>query len=218
MMKRIVFLIFLLLPIRSFAEPATTILIDDFEDGLSPDWTVESFVGETDYQVVEENGSHVLAATSKGTASGLFFEKEIDLATYPILSWRWKIDQTVPGGDVRSKEKDDYPARVYVVFPHWFFPKTRSINYIWANRLPAGEIVPSPYTANSQMVAVRSGGDAAGKWQSERRNVYADYRRIFGEEPRLVGAIAIMTDSDNTGTSARAWYDDLQLSKESSGD
>jgi len=205
---------FFVLATPSLGAGSKVIIVDDFENGLSSVWTIKSFVGFSDYSVVAEKGNNVLAATSAATASGLFFEKEIDLKSFPIISWRWKIEQTVPGGDVRSKEKDDYPARIYIVFPHWFYPKTRSINYIWANRLPVGEIVPSPYTANSQMVAVRSGDAEAGIWFEERRNVYEDYRRIFGEEPRLVGAIAIMTDSDNTKTSAQAWYDDIQWLKE----
>ena len=214
MRRLLVAVFFFVLASPAFGAESKVIIVDDFENGLSSVWTIKSFVGFSDYSVVAEKGNNVLAATSAATASGLFFEKEIDLKSFPIISWRWKIDQTVPGGDVRSKEKDDYPARIYIVFPHWFYPKTRSINYIWANRLPVGEIVPSPYTANSQMVAVRSGDAEAGIWFEERRNVYEDYRRIFGEEPRLVGAIAIMTDSDNTKTSAQAWYDDIQWLKE----
>jgi hypothetical protein len=61
------------------------------------------------------------------------------------------------------------------------------------------------------MVAVESGTERVGEWLVERRNVLADYRRLFGEEPPAVGAIAIMTDTDNTGASAEAWYDDLQI-------
>ncbi|HZV81636.1 MAG TPA: DUF3047 domain-containing protein [Geobacteraceae bacterium] len=39
----------------------------------------------------------------------------------------------------------------------------------------------------------------------------ADYRRLFGEEPGTLGAVAIMTDSDNTGGRASAWYGDIVL-------
>ena len=114
-------------------------------------------------------------------------------------------------GDVRAKKTDDYPARVYVIFPHWFPPKTRSINYIWANRLPVGEAVPNAYYAKAIMLAVQSGAENAGKWVTEERNVLEDFRRLFGEEPPEVGAIAIMTDTDNTGEQATACYDDLTL-------
>ena len=190
------------------------IVIDDFEGGLTPGWNVQSFTGFNDYRVVMDGPNHVMFTESRATASSLYFEKKIDLKEYPLLNWCWKIEATVPGGDVSSMASDDYPARIYIVFPHWYYPKTRSINYIWANQLAKGEVVSSPFTANSQMVAVESGNSAAGQWICEQRNVYEDYRQIFGEEPRLIGAIAIMTDSDNTGTSARAWYDDLRFSRE----
>jgi len=61
------------------------------------------------------------------------------------------------------------------------------------------------------MIAVRSGRDESGTWQSERHDIVADYRRLFGAEPPRIGAIAIMTDTDNTGATAQAWYDDIEL-------
>ena len=190
------------------------ISIDDFERGLSPGWNVISFVGYSDYRVVMDGANHVMSASSRATASSLYFEKKIDLKQYPLLNWCWKVEATVPGGSVYSREHDVYPARIYVVFPHWFYPKTRAINYIWANQLPVGEVVPSPYTDNSQMVAVQSGEERVGQWVCEQRNVYEDYRTIFGEEPRTAGGVAIMSDSDNTGTSARGWFDDIRFTKE----
>ena len=121
------------------------------------------------------------------------------------------MENTLVKGDASKKAGDDYPARIYVVFPHWFFPKTRSINYIWANKLPQGTMVPNPFTANAVMIAVETGDDHVGTWMLESRNVQADYRAIFGEAPPLVGAIAIMTDTDNTGGAAVAWYDDVRF-------
>lgn len=190
------------------------VVIDDFDGGLAPGWGVKSFSGYNDYRVVMDGPNHVMLAESNGTASSLYYRKTIDLKKHPVLRWRWKIEATVPGGDVRHKESDDYPARIYIVFPHWLFTRTRSINYIWANRLPQGDIVANPHTENSQMIAVESGDDKAGTWVTESRNVYEDYKAVFGEEPGMVGVIAIMTDSDSTGTSARAWYDDIRFTAE----
>lgn len=190
-------------------------LIDDFELGLNSEWQIERFDGETEYSVEQHNGNSVLQARSQGTASALLHETTYSLQDYPYLSWRWKIEDTLPQGDARTKQGDDYAARIYVVFPHWFFPLTRSINYIWANQLPRGSHLPSTYTANSVMVAVESGRDNRGQWRLERRNVLEDFRRLFGEEPPAVGAIAIMTDSDNTQGSALAWYDDIRIEQSS---
>jgi hypothetical protein len=189
------------------------ILIDDFESGLNPAWTVKKFQGETEYRIVAEGDGHCLQARSKNSASGLVREMKYALKDYPVLSWRWKVDKVLVRGDARTREGDDYAARVYVVFPHWFPPKTRSINYIWANRLPRGSHIPNPFFSNAVMVAVESGAERTGAWVDERRNVLEDYRAIFGEEPPSVGAVAIMTDTDNTGESALACYDDIVISR-----
>jgi hypothetical protein len=62
------------------------------------------------------------------------------------------------------------------------------------------------------MIAVESGNGKAGQWVSEQRNVLEDYRRYFGQDPPRPGAVAIMTDSDNTGESATAWYGPISIS------
>lgn len=203
----------LLVATGAAAQAATALVIDDFEQGLSPRWGKKSFAGETSYQVITEGGGKVLHARSQGAASGLVYKTEYRLSDYPLLSWRWKVSGIIPGGDETRKSTDDYAARVYVVFPHWFLPRTRTISYVWGNKLARGTSVPSPYTGNAQMVAVESGAAQAGVWIVERRNVLEDYRRLFREEPPQVGAIAIMTDTDNTGASAEAWYDDLRIEK-----
>ena len=61
------------------------------------------------------------------------------------------------------------------------------------------------------MVAVESGDEKAGTWITEERNVYEDYRTLFGEEPPVIGAVALMTDTDNTGGEAIAYYGDITL-------
>lgn len=216
-MKNLLPLLLILLTVTAGASGAAEdrLLIDDFEDGLAAGWSEKSFEGETRYQVVREGDNHVLQAESRAAASGLVYEIDFDPAEYPLLSWRWKIADTIAAGDERTKQGDDYAARVYVIFPHWFFPKTRTLNYIWANHLPAGEILPNAYTGNAMMLAVASGPAQAGEWMEVRRNIVEDFRRAFGEDPPAAGAIAIMTDTDNTGAAATAWYDDIYLSRES---
>jgi len=110
-----------------------------------------------------------------------------------------------------KKEGDDYAARIYVVFPSLVFWKTRTINYIWANKLPPGKAVTSPFTKNSIMIAVESGESKTGRWIEEKRNVFEDFRKHFRQDPPRVGAIAIMTDTDNTGEKAVAWYGPIRI-------
>jgi hypothetical protein len=63
------------------------------------------------------------------------------------------------------------------------------------------------------MIVVESGGEKLSQWVSEGRNVHEDYIKAFGAEPPLVSGVAIMTDTDNTGESATAYYGDIQFTK-----
>jgi len=51
------------------------------------------------------------------------------------------------------------------------------------------------------------------QWLNEERNVYEDYKKAFGEESPMISGIAIMTDTDNTGESATAYYGDILFKK-----
>lgn len=183
------------------------------EEGLGENWYEQTFraTAPTVYRLLREGDMVILEATSSNQGSGLIHEIDLDLATYPLLTWRWQISGVIPTANALTKEGDDYPARIYVVFPHWFKPRTRSINYIWANRLKQGQVVPNPFFSNARMVAVQSGDVKAKTWVTECRNVYQDYRAIFGSNPPVAGAIALMTDTDNTGGQARARYADIRL-------
>lgn len=200
--------------------------------GLPAGWeplTFKRVERRTEYRWDAASG--VLHARTEGGASGLIRRLDADAARAPLLRWRWKVAGVLPKGEERSKKGDDYAARVYVTFrydPARAGPGTRlkygiarrlygeypphsGINYIWANRLPRGESVPNAYSDRVRMVAVRSGGGEAGRWLSEERDVLADYRALFGEDPPPIAGIAVMTDADDTGGSAEAWYAGIGL-------
>jgi hypothetical protein len=63
------------------------------------------------------------------------------------------------------------------------------------------------------MIVIESGSDKLNQWIAEKRDIAADYRKAFGEDPPAISGIAIMTDSDNTGESATAWYGDIIFSR-----
>lgn len=197
-----------------FSPPSASsedLALGNFSAGELDGWTPKIFKGETSYTLVSDGDRRVLMAHSRRAASGLYKQVTIDPGKYPILRWSWKIRGTIPDGNERTKAGDDYAARVYLVFPRTLFFRTRAINYIWANTLPKGDALPNAYTANAMMVAVESGDGKAGMWVTEERNVYEDYRTLFGEDPPAIGAVALMTDTDNTGAEAVAYYGDITL-------
>ncbi len=99
------------------------------------DWEEKEFSGHTRYQLKRRvDGVTALYAVSQASASGLFKKIHIDLNKTPYLNWSWKIDRPLKGLNERSKEGDDYAARIYVVKKHaLFFWKTRALNYVWSS-------------------------------------------------------------------------------------
>lgn len=170
-------------------------------------WSDKGHKGKTSYTLSDG----ALKAHAAQAASGKIRKLSVDVKSFPRISWSWRIEHTLKGEDIALKSGDDFAARLYVVFPRTLFWKTRAINYVWAAKMPKGSQAPSPYTGNSVIVAVESGDAKAGSWVQEERNVYEDYKRIFGEEPPLLGGVAIMTDTDDTKDDATAWYGDITL-------
>lgn len=189
--------------------------IGKFSSSDLNDWKEQTIFNtrKTIYAFVQDNGKSVLMAKSNNSASGLLYKTDLDPKFYSIIKWSWKIDHTVKKGDERTKEGHDFAARLYVVFPRGFFSRTRAIEYVWGNVLHKGETLRSPYSKNADMIVLDAGEEQAGTWIFHQRNIYEDYRNSFGEEPPRIGAIAIMTDSDNTHETAVGYYGDITIQR-----
>lgn len=195
------------------AEP-DTVRIGAFSAGRLHGWESKEFAGETQYRLTELDGHQVLRAESRGAASGLVRQIRVDLAKTPYLNWSWRIENTLGDLDEQSKAGDDYPARLYVVVSGgWAFWRTRSVNYVWASATPQGVHWPNAFAGkNVIMVAQRSGTQGIGQWHSEKRDVRADFQKYFGVSIRYIDAVALMTDTDNAGGHAVAYYGDIYFS------
>ena len=184
-----------------------------FSSGELSGWQEKSFEGRTHYELKTVDDRQALYASSRGSASGLYREITVDLERTPFLHWSWRVESLIHDNDERAKSGDDYAARVYVIFSGGlYFWRTRAINYVWSSNQDAGAEWPNAFTANAKMIAVRAGDSDVGRWVTEKRDIRADYRRLFNDEPGKIAAIAIMTDTDNTGQTVQAWYGDIWLS------
>ncbi|MCP5158324.1 MAG: DUF3047 domain-containing protein [Gammaproteobacteria bacterium] len=187
-----------------------TVMIGRFSAGDRKDWQSKSFQGETRYTFDERSGRKALFADSRGTASGWYREIEVDLHQTPWLHWSWRVDRVLNGVDERTKAGDDYPARIYVVVSGGAaFWKTRSLVYVWSSQQPVGATWHNAYTSSARVMALQSGMQNAGRWINEKRNIRADFQRLFGEEIDSIDAVALMTDTDDSGQDASAWYGNL---------
>jgi hypothetical protein len=143
------------------------------------------------------------------------------------------VENILKKGNVHEKDGDDYPARLYITFEYdpsklsFFerakfgavrlldgqYPPIAAINYIWESKAPVGAFVPNPYTDRVMMIVVESGESRLNQWVNEERNLYEDFRKAFGYEPPMISGAAIMTDTDNTGERAIAYYGDILFKK-----
>jgi hypothetical protein len=207
-------LFFLSLMAFNIAQGADRIRIGDFSSGSLQDWQAQSFKGQTQYRFVEENGRKVLKADSSASASGLFKKQRIDLTKTPFLNWRWRIENGLGKLNEQVKSGDDYAARVYVVIDGGLaFWRKKALNYVWASSSPKGDIWPNAFAGKHvMMVALRSYEDRTAVWYEEKRNILEDLRKQFGEDISTIDAVAIMTDTDNAGGRATAYYGDIFFS------
>lgn len=205
---------------------------EPLENTLPTGWkplTFRKIDRHTIYTLVKDGTEVVVKAVAESSASGLVREMKINPKEYSIVQWRWKVSNILKKGDVRRKEGDDYPARIYVTFEYdssklGFFEKAKyeavrllygqyppigAINYIWESKVQKGTAIPNPYTDRVIMIVVESGETKLNQWVSEERNIYEDYKKAFGQEPPMISGVAIMTDTDNTGESAVAYYGDI---------
>lgn len=187
----------------------------DTEKALD-EWEEKIFKGRVLYKVNAEEKDAFLLARSNKNASGIYTTLKFDVKDNPFVSWRWRVitfPEKIPqqNGDGWI-EKDDYAARFYVIFPGLSYTSTTCLEYVWDEAEPDETIATSPYFKNIKIIVAESGRKNLGKWVFEERNVYEDYIKAFGKEPRRrAGAIALMTDTDNTLSTAEANYDDITV-------
>lgn len=197
----------------------------------------EKIPEHTSYRLVADEGTVVVKAESHASASGLVCREIVDPRERPVVSWRWKVLNLIDRSDVAAKRGDDYPARLYITFAYdpaklglierakveaarlvyGEYPPLAAISYIWDGKAPAGAIVPNAYTARVKMIVVESGASKLGRWVTETRDLDADYRAAFGDDPPPISGVAIMTDTDDTGESATAFYGDIVFRERTGG-
>ena len=210
--------------VRTLVPPLGIIFryFDFNEKNALASWEHKIFQGRVAYWVdFEEDGARLpggqgfVHSKSKGTASAIFYRLKFDVTKYPHLSWKWRVGKFPDKTKVDdSKKRDDFAARVYVVFIGRFFSNFKCVEYVWDEHLPEETILESPYAKQIKQLVIQSGPRESEEWASESRNVLEDYRKLFGQKPKnKVAAIAIMTDSEGTAGEAEAFFDDIKIGK-----
>lgn len=195
---------------------AQSVVVTDFDHDpptsgaseIPKGWTLKVWQGHPDVRLVGgENGKQVLRMRSDKAAVSIYREIKLDLKSFPILNWRWKVTKLPRNADARDNKRDDQAAGVYVIFPRFpTFINSQLIGYVWDTTVPAGTILKSRKNPMVHYIVVRSGVDNLDKWLTEKRNVLEDYHKVFGKEPPKVGGVSLMIDTDDTRSEAESYF------------
>jgi hypothetical protein len=201
-------------------------------DATAP-WTEWTLPGKrpTWYRHGVEDGRRVVVAEAAGSASMLRRKLRHDAGALRRVRFAWRVDQLVEGADLRDRESADAPVRVAFAFDgdHARLPVAERMRfelasaltgeappfamlmYVWDNEAPLESVIPGGRSNRIRKIVVDRGAAHLGQWRVHERDVVADFRRAFGEEPGPLIGIALMTDADNTGARARAAYGEVEL-------
>ena len=196
-------------------------------------WHTVSLPGKsvTRYHWSHKDGRRALAAESDGSAS--MWRRAVVRPADALgeVSFSWWVHDLVAGGNVADVAREDAPARVLFAF-HGDIgtlpPRTRAmfdlaealtgerppfatLMYVWDATAPVGTVIVNPRSDRIRKIVLDSGSTHLRQWRDHRRDLAADYRRAFGEAPGALKAVAVMTDSDNTRSSAKSWYGTIDL-------
>jgi Protein of unknown function (DUF3047) len=238
-----VFLLLALFAIYAKAADAPTTALTPFSAktvGSSiPGWDfhrIRNVKHATQYSLVkdEEANAVVLEGVADAAAGALGVRFDGDAKETPLLRFKWKVGNLIESSNPRTKDGDDYAARIYVTFAYdasraTFKEKTENafaralygetpphaaLSYVFTHKAKVGDIITSPFTSRVKKIVVDADPSSVDQWKSFERNIYDDYKRAFHEEPTRISGVAIMVDTDNTGEKAKARFGDVVLGRQ----
>ena len=197
-------------------------------DGQAEDWVHKTFPGKapTHFDYTRLDGRDAISVRADSSASMLRQSVRLEPDELGSVRFSWKVPALIEQADLALRDKDDAPVRIVLAFEgdrSRFTPRDAALAelvhtltgeempyatlmYVWCNQREPGSVIRNPRTDRIRKLVVESGARRLNQWLDYERDIRADYERVFGEKPGALVGIAIMSDSDNTRSKARAWY------------
>ena len=201
--------------------------------GAEDGWHAVGLPGKasTHYQWKRKDGRTAIAAEADRSASMWRRKVAIPADRLGQASFSWRVDRLIPGASLSDADRADAPARVLFAFggdvarlsarnrvmfelAHALTgeaPPYATLMYVWEASAPVGSVIVSPRTDRIRKIVLDSGAEGLGGWRHHRRSLVPDFRLAFGEDPGPLMAVAVMTDADNTRSTAQAWYSPIEF-------
>ena len=189
----------------------------------------------TRFAIADTGGVRALKVEANDSYGNLVHALHVQLSEHATLAWRWRVDELVDAADIRTRAGDDSPAKLCVFFAFdagklSLGERTRlalarstagedvpaeTLCYVWDNKLPVDTALPNAFTQRIRTIVLQSGTSRLGQWMAQKRNLVADYQRLFGDEaegkvPDVIG-VAVAADADNTHGHSVAYFGDIVL-------
>jgi hypothetical protein len=185
----------------------------------------------TTFSNVQMDGRDAVLAVADASASLLRQQLSIPASELTQVKFSWKVPQLIDAADLALREGDDSPVRIVLTFDgnrsNWSTKNTMlselsqlltgeelpyaTLMYVWCNKRAAGTVIHNPRTDRIRKMVVESGSKNLNQWLDYERNIAADFEKAFGEKPGALVGMALMTDTDNTRSQARAYYGPVSL-------
>ncbi|HSM23210.1 MAG TPA: DUF3047 domain-containing protein [Rubrivivax sp.] len=193
--------------------------------GLGSGWRVVTLPAQkppvTRYTAERVDGRHALRVEAAASYGNLVYVLP-GVAAPRSLRWAWRVQQPNAAADLRTKGGDDSAAKVCLSFdlPLDAVPfverqllrlarsrtgenlPAATLCWVWAGPEERGALLDNAYSRRVRYIVLRNANDTPGQWQSESRDVAADFLRAFGDESPTVPpltAVIVAGDADNTG-------------------
>jgi hypothetical protein len=194
-------------------------------------------IPRTQFSVVPMDGAQVLRVESNASYGTLVHAVAAGDAMSGHLAWRWRLDKAIQGTDLWRKRGDDAAVKVCAMFdmPMDAVPfverqtlrvaralsgmeelPTATICYVWDPNQKADAVIPNAFSRRMRWIVLRGRGTALGQWETERRDLHADFLRAFGDEAKVVPAllnVVVGADADSTDGSGLAYIGEVELSR-----
>ncbi len=185
----------------------------------------------TVYRTQREGARFIVHAQAESSASMFRRQLRIDAAQLGRVQFSWRVAGLIEQADLAEADAADSPVRLVFAFDgdhgrlsmraRMLFelaqaltgepPPYATLMYAWDNRAAPGTVIVGPRTDRVRKIVVETGASRLGQWLQYERDLAADFRLAYGEEPGPLIGVALMTDADNTSSRAAGQYGEVRL-------
>ncbi len=196
-------------------------------------WQNFRFPGKplSQFSYVRMDSRDAMRVTAKSSASMWHQVLRVEPADLGRVNFSWNVPELIAQADMALREADDSPVRIVLTFEgdrsRFSLKNTllselaraltgeelpyATLMYVWCNQRAPGTVIVNPRTDRIRKLVVESGVARLNQWLDYEQSIRADFEKAFGEPPGALMSVALMTDTDNTKSIARAWYGPLTL-------